>query len=283
MWFPLVGIPRLVEQGMEAYREVFCRAPGFDSVSRYITGLLLSANKTLEGIHAQQVWPEGEGRSRRSMHTAVFEAPWDSEGLLPCHREVVSAYHRGRGLEVIGLDWTLIHHDRGPQIYVTPRNGEEKTYWVFSKTVRLKRYGRKRLVLVHEQEALSDAPRFLLTDALHWEAKRVIRVWSYRWPVEIFHEAGKQAVGLESSQVRKEEAVKRHFRLSCVAQSLLQGIPAGGQSSERFKWVDDAQSTLGQKHYTLAREALGQVLQLAESMFAQGQSREQVLERLMPA
>jgi hypothetical protein len=30
----------------------------------------------------------------------------------------------------------------------------------------LKRYGRKRLVIVPEQAALSDAPRFLLIDAL---------------------------------------------------------------------------------------------------------------------
>jgi hypothetical protein len=434
---------------MAAYRELFCRAEGFAHVSRYVTGLLLSANKTLEGIHAQQVWPQGEVRSRRSMHAAVFEANWDSDGLLPRHREVVSGYHRGRGLEVIGLDWTLLHHDRGPEIYatkraydyvegrqsnyqtlvtavvanaqrvdglavelqvpdygeqeraylamsakseyeaieaahqrvvellhyhknrlsyrkrtemaveivrqleaeahypqvpyafdngvlslpltqliehhgkhwvtelecsrhiqwhgqwrrvdeigaelrqhhpqsfrkltVTPRNGEDKTYWVFTKTVRLKRYGRKRLVIAHEQQDLSDAPRFLLTDALHWDPTRVIRVWSYRWPIEVFHEAGKQAVGLEASQVRKEDAVKRHVRLSCVAQSLLQSAPAGGRSSERFKWVDDTQSTLGQKHYTLARESLGQLLQLAETLFAQGQSHQQVLERIMPA
>ena len=448
MWFPLVGIPQLVQQGLLAYREVFCRAAGFEHVSRYVTGLLLSANKTLEGIHAQQVWPEGEARSRRAMHAAVFEAGWDSAGLLPRHREVVAECHQGRGLEVMSLDWTLIHHDRGPEIYatkraydyvegrqsnyqtlvtatvanarrvdglavevqvpdygeqeraylamtapseyrdieaardrvvellhyrknrlsyrkrtemaveivaqleaegcypqapyvfdngvlslpltrlieqhgkhwvtelecsrllqwrgqwrrvdeigaelaqqhpqsfrrltVTPRNGHEKTYWVFSKTVRLKRYGRKRLVIAHEHEDLSDTPRFLLTDARQWEARRVLRVWSYRWPVEIFHETGKQAVGLEASQVRKEEAVKRHFRLSCVAQSLLQSAPAGGQSSERFKWVDDTQHTLGQKHYTLARQALGQLLQLTETLFAQGQSHEQILERLMP-
>lgn len=449
MWFPRVGIRELIQQGMDSYRDLFCRSAGFDHVSRYVTGLLLSANKTLEGIHAQQVWPDGAERCRRSMHPAVFEASWDSEGLLPRHREVVSRYHRGRGLEVIGLDWTLIHHERGPQIYatkraydyvegrqsnyqtlvtavvanaervdglaeevqvpdygaqeraylamtaesdypqldaaqqriiellhyhknrlsyrkrtemaveivaqieaeghypqapyafdngvlslpltrqieqsgkhgvtelecsrhiqwygqwqrvdqigaevrqhhpqsfrkltVTRRNGKEKTYWAFSKTVRLKRYGRKRLVIVHEQEQLSDTPRFLLTDALHWEAKRVWWVWSYRWPVELFHEAGKQTVGLEASQVRQEEAVKRHFCLSCVAQSLRQGSPGGGRSSERFKWVDDTQPTLGQKHYNLARQALGQLVQRAESMLAQGQSRDQVLERLMPA
>jgi hypothetical protein len=383
------------------------------------------------------------------MHAAVFEAGWDSEGLLPRHRAVVAGEHRGRGLEVIDLDWTYVHHDRGPEIYATKRaydhvegrmstyqtlvtavvanadrvdglalevqfpnyqaeelgylnrtaqddytaleqararfidllhyqknrmsyrkrtemavemvrqleaeghfphapyafdngvlslpltqlieqqgkhwvselessrlmqwhgqwrrvdevaaelsqqhpdsfrqlsvklrSGEEKVFWVFTKTVRLKRYGRKRLVMAHEQAGLQDQPRFLLTDALHWEGGRVIRVWSYRWPVEIFHEFCKQAVGLEASQVRKEEAVKRHFRLSCVAQSLLQRTPAGGRQSERFAFAEDHQQTIGQKLYTLTREALGQLMRLAQGLFAQGQSYQQVLERLMPA
>lgn len=449
MLLPLVGVPAVVKDGLEPYREVFCREAGFEHVSRYVTGLLLSPNKTLQGIYAQQVWPDKPGVSRRAMHAAVFEAGWDSEGLLPRHRAVVAAEHRGRGLEVMGLDWTYVHHDRGPTIYATKRaydhvegrmsnyqtlvtavvtnaeridgvavdvqfpnyqpeelaylkmtapadnpdlesarqrfidllhyhknrlayrkrtemavaivrqleaeghfpqahyafdngvlsvpltqlieshgkhwvselersrliqwqgqwcrvegvdaelvhqhpesfrpvtvslrNGEEKAYWVFTKTVRLKRYGRKRLVIVHEQADLMDQPRFLLTNALHWEGGRVIRVWSYRWPVEIFHEFCKQAVGLEAAQVRKEEAVKRHFRLSCVAQSLLQRAPCGGRKSERFAFAENHQQTVGQKLYTLTRNALEQVLQLAHGLFAHGYPCEYVLERLMPA
>ncbi len=84
---------------------------------------------------------------------------------------------------------------------------------------------------------LSDGPRFLLTDALHWEITRIIQTGNYRWSVEVFHEFAKQITGLESSQVRKEEAVKRHFRLSCVAQSLLQRVTCQGQKSERFKFA----------------------------------------------
>lgn len=449
MLLPLVGVPRLIEDGLAPYRDLFCREAGLEHISRYVTGLLLSPNKTLQGIYDQQVWSADHEVSRRAMHAAVFEAGWDSEELLPRHRAVVAAAHRGRGLEVIGVDWTYIHHERGPEIYatkraydyvqgrlsryqtlvtavvanaervdgvalevqfpnyqseeldyltmtaaddytdleqarervlellhyhknrlsyrkrtelaveivgqleaegqfpqvpyafdngvlslpltrlieqqgkhwvtelessrliqwhgqwrrvdelaaelgqqhpesfrpltVTLRTGEAKSFWAFTKTVRLKRYGRKRLVIVHEQADLQDPPRFLLTDALHWEGSRVIRVWSYRWPVEIFHEFCKQAVGLEASQVRKEKAVKRHFRLSCVAQSLLQATPAGGRTSERFAFAGDSPHTLGQKLHTLTREALGQLLQLVQGLFAQGHSQEQVLERLMPA
>lgn len=72
---PFVGVPETIASGMSAYREVFCREAGFEHVSRYVSGLLLSENKTLQGIHAQQVYLEREGVSRRAMHAAVFEAP----------------------------------------------------------------------------------------------------------------------------------------------------------------------------------------------------------------
>jgi hypothetical protein len=445
---PLIGIPETIRCGLAPYRDVFCRADGFDHVSRYVTGLILSPNKTLQGIYNVQVWEPDTPRSRRAMHEAVFEAGWEAEALMPRHREVVARAHRGRGREVISLDWTYAHHERGrkmwavhkawdhvehrlasyqtvvtavvanrgrldgievvvqqpdrheaemaylqetgqarytqletargrllellhyrmhrleykkrtemareivtqlepeghfPQAHyafdngvlnleltrciehagkhwvselessrhiqwqgqwrrvdavaealrhahpesfrlvrVRCRNGETKAFWAFTKVVRLKRYGRKRLVIVHESEALCAAPRFLLTDALHWESGSVIETWSYRWTSEIFHEFGKQVCGLETAQVRKEEAVKRHFRLSCVAQSLLQQAPASGSATERFAFAQGA-TTIGQKVHTIAREALQSLLKLVEQLLGQGQSCEHILEVLMPA
>jgi hypothetical protein len=445
---PLVGVPETIRRGLAPYREVFCRAEGFDHVSRYITGLLLSPNKTLQGIYDGQVWEPGAPRSRRAMHEGVFEAGWAADALMPHHRAVIADAHRGRGREVISLDWTYAHHERGPKIWgvkkawdhvdhrlasyqtvmtavianrarldgievlvqqpnrqeeelaylqetmcesytqreeargrvlellhhlghrlgykkrtelaldivqqlereghfpsahyafdhgvlslelsrgiehagkhwvselecsrhihwqgqwqrvdavaqalrqahpesfravrVHCRNGETKPFWVFTKVIRLKRYGRKRLVIVHDQQDLGDAPRFLLTDALHWDSSRVIETWSYRWTAEIFHEFGKQVCGLEAAQVRKEEAVKRHFRLSCVAQSLLQQAPASGSETERFMFAQGA-ITIGQKVRTIARDALQSLLQLVEQLFAQGHSCEHILGVLMPA
>ena len=55
------------------------------------------------------------------------------------------------------------HPESFRPVQVRCRNGETKPFWAFTKVVRLKRYGRKRLVIVHEQEDLRDAPRFLLT------------------------------------------------------------------------------------------------------------------------
>jgi hypothetical protein len=445
---PVVGVPKSIAEYLEQYKELFKRKKGFKIVSRFITGLILSPNKTLESIHSQQFWSEEKGIKRRAMHHAVFEAGWDSEEIMPKHREIIASEHKGKGEEVISLDWTLSHHEKGEKIYgvkklydyvegkmsryqtivtatianrdiidgielvlqepsyeqeelnylkitrresyeqleqvrerlielfhyqknrlayrkrteiavdivkqiesegnfpeadyafdngvltlaltkaieqsgkhwvseieksrninwqgswtrvdvvaeelktnsrssfrhyrVQGRNGDKKAFWAFTKVVRLKKYGKKRLVIAHETEDLSDTPRFLLADALHWDMTRIIRTWNYRWSIEVFHEFAKQITGLESSQVRKEEAVKRHFRLSCVAQSLLQRVTCRGQKSARFKFAQKKQ-TIGQCVYSLNREALANLLSLSENLFAQGQSTQNILELLMPA
>ena len=100
---------------------MFRRSEGFEYVSRYVTGLLVSPNKTSQGIYAAQVW-EGNKPGYRAMHEAVFEAGWDAEELLPRHRAVIAPEHRRRGREVISLDWTLVHHERGPHIYGTTKS-----------------------------------------------------------------------------------------------------------------------------------------------------------------
>jgi len=444
---PVVGVPKTVQQQMRPYRDLFRRSEGFEYVSRYITGLLTSPNKTLQGIHAAQVW-EDDGPSYRAMHEAVFEAGWNAEELLLRHRRLIAPEHRNRGREVISLDWTLVHHERGPHIYgvtksydyverrmaqfqttvtavvanrqlidgidariqepdvskeeeeylqatvqasyeqmeqartrllellhhvqhrlaykkrteivvemvkqleeegnfpqadyafdngvltidltrlieskgkhwvseiessrlilwheawrrvddvatelrqhhpesfrrlsVRCRNGETKEFWAFTKTVRLKKYARKRLAIVHERADLSDSPRFLLTDAVHWERGRIIETWSFRWAAEVFHEFSKQGCGLEAAQVRNEEAVNRHLRLSCLAQSMLQRTPTAASTSEQFAFAKGA-ITFGQRCHAITREVFSSLLSLAQRLFAGGYSCAQVTEALMPA
>jgi hypothetical protein len=416
-------------------------------VSRYITGVILSANKTRQGIYDAQVW-EGDNPSRRAMHEAVFEAGWDAEGLWPRHRAVIAPEHPGRGREVICLDWTLLHHERGPEIdgttksyayvarrmgrfqtvvtavvanrevsdglelqiqdpgtqeeealsltatvqesyeqmgqarerglellhhlphrlaykkrtemgveivasleeegqvpsahsafdngvlsleltrlieskgkhgvselesarhilwedqwrrieevgaelrreppesfrrvQVRCRTGEQKTFWAFTKAVRLNRSGRKRIVMVQERADLTDSPRVLVTEALHWESGRIIETWSFRWAAELFHEFSKQGTGLEAAQGRNAEAVNRHLRLSCLAQSLLQRAPAVASTSEKVEFAK-GEITFGQRCRAIGREVFHSLLSVAKRLFADGYSCEQVAEVLMPA
>jgi hypothetical protein len=57
------------------------------------------------------------------------------------------------------------------------RNGERKPDGVFTKVVRLKRDGRKRLVMVHDPATLSETPQFWLTDAHQGASGRVLETW----------------------------------------------------------------------------------------------------------
>ena len=107
---PICGVPATIQQGLAPYRDLFCRDEGFAHISRYITGLLLSPNKTLQGIYDLQVW-DAESPGRRAMHAAVFEAQWDAEALMPRHRAVVAKDHGRQGREVMSLDWPLAHHE----------------------------------------------------------------------------------------------------------------------------------------------------------------------------
>src|SRR5262249_23282007 len=86
-------------------------------VSRSVTGVILSPNKTLQGMHDLQVWRKAPGPSRRAMHEAVLEAGWAAEALMPHHRKGIAPEHHGRGREVLSLDWTYAHHERGPKIW----------------------------------------------------------------------------------------------------------------------------------------------------------------------
>ena len=147
---------------------------------------------------------------------------------------------------------------------------------------RLKRYGCKRIAIVHERSDLTDTPRFLVSDAVHWESGRIIETWSFRWAAEVFHEFSKQGTGLEAAQVRNEEAVKRHLRLSCLAQSILQRAPTVASTSEHFALAKGT-ITFGQRCRTITREVFHSLLAFAQRLFAGGYSCEQVVEALMPA
>jgi hypothetical protein len=186
-----------------------------------------------------------------------------------------------RRVEAVAEALRHAHPERFRRMWVRCRHGETTAFWAVTNVGRLQRSGRKRLVIGHASAALRDAPRLLLTDARHWESGRVIETWSDRWTSAICQEFGTQVCGLETAQVRKEAAVKRHFRLRGGAQALLQQAPASGSATARLTFAQGA-TTIGQKVRTIAREALQSLLKLVEQRLAQGHSWEHMLEVLMP-
>ena len=200
---------------------------------------------------------------------------------LECARNIL---WRGqwRRLDAIATDLRGSSPQRFRPVQVHCRSGEIKTFWVCTKVVRLRRDGRKRIVIVHERNDRTDAPRFLVAEALHWASGRIIETWTLRWTAELFHEFGTQGTGLEAAQGRTEEAVKRHLRFSGVAQSLMQRAPAVASAVEKFAWAR-GEIAFGQRCRAITREVFQALLHVAQRLFAGGQSCEQVLEILMPA
>ena len=68
---PMVGVPETVRKGLRPYRDLFRRAEGFEYVSRYVTGLIVSPNKTLQGIYANQVWEARQTESAGDARSGV--------------------------------------------------------------------------------------------------------------------------------------------------------------------------------------------------------------------
>jgi hypothetical protein len=51
------------------------------------------------------------------MPEAVLEAGGEPEALRPRPHLAVAGAHQGRGREVISLEWTAVHHERGRTIW----------------------------------------------------------------------------------------------------------------------------------------------------------------------
>jgi hypothetical protein len=81
---PIVGVPKTIQRGLLPYRKLFGRAEGFEHVSRYITGLILSANKTLQGIYDDQVGKGTNPAAGRGMKRCLQRAgtPRDSSRAI---------------------------------------------------------------------------------------------------------------------------------------------------------------------------------------------------------
>ena len=163
---PITGIPATIARGMVGFRDLFYRTEGFEHVSRYVTGLIVSPNKTWQGIYDLHVWGR-DTPSRRAMHEAIFEAGWDSQALIQRHRAIVAPDHRGRGREVISVDWTLAHHERGPRIFgvdLAYDDVEKRTtrFQTVVTAVIANRYGIDGLeVIVQDPKALKEEVAYL--------------------------------------------------------------------------------------------------------------------------
>jgi len=105
-----------------------------------------------------------------------------------------------------------------------PYKGEKETYYSYCRTLRIHNFGKQRLVINFSQPDLSDSPNFYNSNRMIWQSAGITRIRRHRWPVEVYHQEGKQE-GLDQYQVRDFRAISRHIGLVAVAYSLLRAAP----------------------------------------------------------
>lgn len=165
---PITGVPETSARGMAGCRDRCCRKAGVEPASRYVTGLIRSSHKTLQGIYAVPVW-EHNRPSRRALHEAVVAAGWDSHALLRRHRAPVAHAHQGRGREVIGVAGTLAQHERGPHIF----GGDQADDDVQKRTARVPTVVTAVLSnrrVLEGLEVVVQEPKALNEEMAYWEA-----------------------------------------------------------------------------------------------------------------
>lgn len=121
-------------------------------------------------------------------------------------------------------------------VIVETRHGEARTYYGFSKAVQVRGWKKLRVVISYDNKELNGEPIYLITNKTNWvQPQKIINLYMRRDPVEHLFRDGKQELGLEDSQQRTEDGVRKHWELSFAAHTFLelglevpnlQGVPA---------------------------------------------------------
>ena len=96
-----------------------------------------------------------------------------------------------------------------------------KSYWTFTRTVRIPTLGKVRIVISFKKEDLTGTYIVLVTNRVDWTAQRIISTYLLRWPIETFYQDGKEHLGLDEYRMRNAKAIGKHWCLVFVAYSLL--------------------------------------------------------------
>jgi hypothetical protein len=135
----------------------------------------------------------------------------------------------------------------------------EKTYWYFSKRMRILGVDHPvRVVLFWKEREDTEASKALVSNRLGWEVRRMLLVYRHRWTgTETFHRDGKQELGLGDCQVRKGEGQTRHVYLVSAAYSLLMHSLQQNRAQE---WAREKLRTIGEACRAVKAETLGQLV-----------------------
>lgn len=153
----------------------------------------------------------------------------------------------------------------------------ERTYYCFSKNVRISSLGKVRLVISFDNPELKGTCVVLVTDHLSWSAQKIIATYLLRWPIETFYQDAKQQLGLNDYRMRKAKAIHKHWSLVFVAYSFLHlaCLPAS-----RRHQVHQPVKTIGQVIRQQTQQTIESLILYAHQLLNQGDDIRQVFNQL---
>ncbi len=156
--------------------------------------------------------------------------------------------------------------------------GKKERYYSFCCTIKVKNFGKQRLVINYREEELKGEPYALISNCLKWQSAGITRIRRHRWPIEVYHEEGK-AEGLDQYQVRDIEAICRHISFVAVVYSLLRAIPHDQDLLKKLQNQLKVEIEGSNSHW--CRVAKAQSLWSLASFISAGLVKGQTLESLM--
>lgn len=121
------------------------------------------------------------------------------------------------------------------KVEIQTAQGHKRSFLYFTKCVKLTTAGQVRLVVSYDAEREKSEPKFLVTNQLGWEIRRILWEYSQRWFIERFYQEAKQHLGLEECEMRNPLGIQRHYRLVFLADTLLQLNALVGPLTRWFK------------------------------------------------
>lgn len=139
---------------------------------------------------------------------------------------------------------------------------QEHTRWMFTCTVRIRRYGKVRLAIIYDNPDKQGEPIYVFTRMLVWNSHKILSVRLHRWDIEPFHEQMKEFLGADDSQLQTEQGVRKHLTLVFVVNSILKSIDLSSPIGDLpMNWPEDVQPTFGQRCRRIVLEVFHDLIQ----------------------
>ncbi len=124
--------------------------------------------------------------------------------------------------------------------------------WSFSRTLRMRKAGRVKIIISFLDPNLKGDPFYLVTNKKEWPMENILTCYLRRWPIETFYRDAKQNLGLEDCEMRLMKGIRRHWNLLFLAYTLLQTNTKGSL----YRWLKANVVTIGDKCQMAAGEIL---------------------------